>query len=255
MIEPPEPNKTKEGARRVAEFLAGFEPSTAALAQFFRFTSPGEFQRALDQWRAEVSSEINRQDERITELEAALQRIEQGLVARLRVGDLAISVALHLVETSEDGLRQHVEFEKVQEAFNVPATRELQEAVFELRDLGFLTTEAATSQPITLVRPQYALFWAFDPIVTRNDPVHDAAKIAREIVTTEPPTGKVAALHERTGWERRRFNPALAKVLSLFPEGRYSNEIQNTYPTTCLLPSPKETFALKRFIHDAEIKT
>lgn len=76
--------------------------------------------------------------------------------------------------------------------------------------------------------------------------VEDAVAIAQLIIAES--NGDVADLHKKTAWSKRRFNPALAHLLPLFPEGRISQVIQDDYHTDWLAVEPEDRAALRRFV-------
>ena len=61
------------------------------------------------------------------------------------------------------------------------------------------------------------------------DTASDAVEIARLMLAED--TGDAPTLHEKTGWCRRRFNPAFRLLLPLFPDGRIRKVIQPDYVT------------------------
>ena len=99
--------------------------------------------------------------------------------------------------------------EQVQAAFADLAPRDLQDALAELEADGYIGTQSFLNRKMPRVSYRAELFSTFDPIVRGTDPTLDAAEIA-DLALGIDGTVNVAELHEKTGWELRRFNPALA---------------------------------------------
>ena len=57
---------------------------------------------------------------------------------------------------------------------------------------------------------------------------------------------------EETGWNSRRFNPAFARIIEEFPEGRVSQEIQAEYPARYVAVTPEDRVRLKKLLADLE---
>ena len=79
----------------------------------------------------------------------------------------------------------------------------------------------------------------------------DAVTVARLLLEKDA-SGVTSDLHRRTGWEKRRFNPAFGMVLERLPECRISHEFQPDYPSPYVLVLSEDRAALKRFIAAVE---
>jgi hypothetical protein len=246
MIKAPEQDKRKAATRMIAEALAQATPITAGLARFYQFTHPTEMEGLVDVWRRDVSATLNDHD-------AALRRLEDLIRPRMEVGEAALALAVWLTEQSEDGLRDPVMFDAIAEAFADDDTRVLEEACFELEHLGMVSCSTAMGHPVRSVRPDYALFWAFDPVVKRTDPRADAAQLA-EMILEDDAYASVPKLHEILDWPKRRLNPAVACLIPLFPDGRVRKVIQPDYPTMGFVVTSEDRFQLKRFVTDFRAK-
>jgi hypothetical protein len=89
----------------------------------------------------------------------------------------------------------------------------------------------------------------FDPEVTHTDPVADAAQLASLALQGNNQIS-VPQLHQQSGWEKRRFNPALAVMLSYVDNQHVSQTLQPDYPTTHFFLDATDRVELKRFIKD-----
>ncbi|MCA0356037.1 MAG: hypothetical protein LCH78_03960 [Proteobacteria bacterium] len=243
MIEAPKENKRKAAVRVIAEALAQATPVTAGLAGIYRFTHPSEMERALEVWRGEVTAAVNN-------LEARVQVIETHITPRLTIGEKALALALWLTSKSENGLCDPIDFDDLRLAFPDVSKPDLEEACFELEHLGFVETSAVLGQAVYSLTPAYTLFWAFDPVVMTTNPLDDAREIARELIA-DSSLGTIFRLDEKLGWQRRRLNPAIARVMPLI--SIKSNEIQNRYPTPAFVIGSEDRFRLRRFVQEAEV--
>lgn len=236
MIKSPKEDKAKAAVRVIAEAFAQATPVTAGLAHLYRFTHPSQIEQELSTWRDEITNAVNSHEE-------ALQILALKLQPRLQVGELALAVALWLCEFSEDGLKSIIAFEDIVQAFPESERQALEEACFELKHFGLITTSAVMGRAVHLVQPRYELFWTFDPTVKGTQPEQDAREIAGLLLKDES-LASIAKLHEQLGWPRRRLNPAVAMIQTVMKTS--SRELQSQYPTTVFLIGSEDRFHLKR---------
>ena len=212
-------------------------PITAGLAHIYGFMHPTEMERLVVLWRDQASDNLNVH-------EARLRRIEEKLAPRQRVSDIALSLALWLVKTSDNGLMTLLSFEEVRSAFQETDKGDLEEACVELKKFEFASVTPTIGHPVMLISPTYKLFWEFDPIFIGTNPTDDAAVIA-QIMIDDRNMASIHRLHEKLGWPKRRLNPAVARLM---PYCRTSEEIQNDYPAWGFSINAEDRFQLKRFI-------
>jgi hypothetical protein len=60
--------------------------------------------------------------------------------------------------------------------------------------------------------------------------------------------GHAPNLHFKSGWEKRRFNPAFRYLLPLFADGRVRRVIQPDYPSLGVVIAAEDRAALRRFV-------
>ncbi|WP_395459880.1 hypothetical protein ACHMW5_36050 (plasmid) [Azospirillum melinis] len=85
-----------------------------------------------------------------------------------------------------------------------------------------------------------------DPQLMGWNTAADAMEVARIMLAED--TGNASTLHAKTGWTKRRFNPAFRALLHLFPNGRVRKVIQPDYPTAGVVLAPEDKAALRRFV-------
>jgi len=238
---PPVENKRGGSLRRVAECLAQATPLTAGLAHLYAFTHPGDFERQLQTWREEISSETNDLSER-------LRMIEDILAPRMIISELALDIALLLSETSAKGLDwDAVEFDTILKQFPDAEPRKLQRSCAELEHHNLTQNSAAMGHPVLNLAPRYQLFWMLDP-VTQNTAPSDDAKSIVELLLENSRFGSIPTLEEHLGWTKRRLNPALALALQFVDPRRISKSMQPDYVTRSVSLLPEDEMRLERFL-------
>lgn len=159
---------------------------------------------------------------------------------------LAQKMGAWMARQCENGLPGHFDDDLV-EAFPDSSTKDIRQALAELKADGLVELTSAIGPKLPSVRSTYELFVAADPGITKNDPLRDAVVLARMMVD-DSKLGNTRELERAIGWERRRFNPALGQLMPLFPKGRRRESIQNDYPTLGFIVGDDEVIALRRFI-------
>ena len=240
MIEPPKKNPLRAAPRAIFEALAQGIPVTAGLAHLFSYAHPPKMERDVTLWREQVSDHLGRHEDR-------LGHIEEMLTPSLQVGEIALELARLMVNTSDSGMKEGVDFAKLLLAFPEMDREALEEACFELAHLDFVSVSSAIGQAVRSIRPTYRLFWTFDPIWTETDPTADAVVIA-QLMIDDNDMGWIPRLHDHLGWPRRRLNPAVARLLEIVATQRTSKEIQHRYPSMGFALAAEDRFELKRFI-------
>jgi hypothetical protein len=239
----PEENVSAEAIRAVLEATAQLMPPVAFVATLLNFINPSEKERLLTEWRAEVTNAVNDHD-------AAIRRLEAKVTPRLKVSKLAVAVAYWLAKENKDGLRHLFTFEDIVAAFAGVSKADLEEACFELKSLGLVSCTAAMGYAVRTVQPHYDLYWTFDPIVHKTNPQADAVELAK-LMLEDSKLESIRLLDERSGWPRRRLNPAVAYVMQFVDDRRTRKSIQNEYPTLGFAMTSEDRFKLKRFVEDA----
>jgi hypothetical protein len=165
-----------------------------------------------------------------------------------RLSSLAAEIAEWLAKKCENGLPD-LFGDDLLAAFSEVSKGELQEALAELEEDGFVSLSHVLGPSLPRVRVEPELFFGFDPAANGTNPEEDARYLAHLILQKDD-SGHVSKLHAETGWDYRRFNPALLYILQFFDEGRYSTSIQNEYATRSLIVGPKERVRLRRFLEN-----
>ena len=246
MITLPQEDKNRSLLRLFLEAAAQFHPVSAALARVYQTTHPSRFEQDIDQWREDVTAATNDHAERIATLEATYR-------PKLQLSEAALKLAVWLVETSPDGLETPITFEQVKAAFPETPGLDLQDAAAELGMYRLGSVSAALGHPVRTIRPTYDLFALFDPLVMGTSPQNDAVTLAW--LSLELDSGHVPELEAKTGWPKRRLNPALALLLTLVDPGGVRKVIQPDYVTLGFSLTAHERVRFKQLVQSAQRDT
>jgi hypothetical protein len=126
----------------------------------------------------------------------------------------------------------------------------MEDATADLEVIGLINRERFLGNH-WYIRLTPAFYPQLDYQIMGWNTVDDAVTVARLLLEGDA-SGLASDLHQQTGWEKRRFNPAFRTVVERFPEGRISNEIQPDYPSRYVRVLPEDRAALRRFIAAVE---
>lgn len=234
MLTPPVDDKKRALARATAEiFLAKIPVFGDALVRLYQETFPPAFQAQLETWRRDVSDKVNGHD-------AVLNALTDRLQPTLIISEAATAVAISMCRLSAKGLPSPIPFDDILAMTPEFNRLDVDHAIYELAELAFVTTK---HQHLS-IRPTLDLFRAFDPAALGTNPEADAKLLARAVLDT-PAFSNVHVLDVHMAWPRRRFNPALAVMLTFV--NHMSQELQDDYPTTSFILDGPATVKLKRF--------
>ena len=146
------------------------------------------------------------------------------------LSELAQRLGRHMAENSPTGLRTHFGDELL-EAFPNENRKTLGGALAELEADGLVTLSRVLGPHLPRVRTTVELFVASDAAITGHDPVGNAQK-----------------LEEASGWERRRFNPAIALLIPHVHDGRVRKSLQNDYPTMGIILADEDLVEFRRYV-------
>lgn len=236
MISSPIENKKRALARAAAEAVLGELPIAGALIRIYQETHPAAFKKQIEGWMREISDHVNGHEARLESLATLLE-------TSIKISDAAATVAISLCRLSESGMTDPISFDEIVVKTPGVATKEIELALYELQELNYLVTKHG----LLRIRPTLDLFRAFDPTVHGTSPDDDAEQLARAVLA-DPALCGVYRLHARIAWSRRRFNPALAYMLTFVDDRMISREIQADYPTTSFSLDGSSEFRLRRLI-------
>ena len=200
---------------------------------------------ALDGWLGGVAIAPRERAAPGQDAEKEVSGSEGSKAAGLGLTVDAYRLGAWLAENSPSGLAGQVDRDGVMSAFAHLSDRDFRDAVAELETDGYIKVRSLLNGP-PLLSCRVELFSAFDPLLGDTDPTLDAVELAR--LTLELDQGvDVAAVHERTGWELRRFNPALSVMLTHVDERRTLGSGDGRYPVRAFHVVPTDRVQLRRF--------
>ena len=167
----------------------------------------------------------------------------------------ASRLARYLVKQSERGLHDRYNWAELKSAFTEDEQANLVEAAYELKQHGFINISEALNAEDGIYRliARFELYWALDREVFDYDTDADVAELIQRILEDES-RSSAAKLAKCQSWTLRRFNPAFAKIVSMFPEGRiYAAQAGEPYAATGLLVTPEERVLLKTTLQQFEL--
>lgn len=240
-ITPPERSLSAGVSRRIAKGALGAVPiAGSVLSELADALLPDAAAIEREHWENNVSHGVNTAHDRLDGLEDAGTRKET-------VGGLPAQVAKLLIEQCPDGLhRQWVDVPSLARQLETDDASVL-DAIGELQIYGLVETRSLINAP-RRVRLTASAYAQLDHQIMGWSTSEDARHVAG-LALKMGESIRTADLHQSTGWEKRRFNPACAEVLSFVLDGPVSAEIQPDYPTRFFCLSPSDRARLRRFLN------
>ena len=201
---------------------------------------PSQAERARVSWEIAVSKRSNENSTR-------LDQHEQLLAPKATLTGITAQLAVALANGPGDGMRGRGR--DLNELCNlVPDAQrqEIEDAAFEMHSYGLVEITRAIGKNWWLHLCQN-FYEQLDHTVMGWKTEDDAVVLAQMLIDNNA-LRRTAALHEASGWDKRRFNPAFSYLLRFFPEGRISREVQPHYPSSSLAILPEDRANLRRFI-------
>ena len=164
------------------------------------------------------------------------------------LSSLARKLGRYIAKQSTNGLpKQSVDISLEEFPTEGPKSIGLALAELKVEGLVTLTHGIGSSLPVE-VCPTVELFITFDPEITGYDPTKDSVDLARMLIDKPQLGRRTSELEKASGWDRRRFNPAFALVVSNVAEGRVRKPIQNEYPAIGMQIENEDIVRLHRYI-------
>lgn len=245
-VEPPKENRARTLTRNYLEYLANCTVFASALVPLYKVSHPSEISQLVENWREDVSEAIN-------DHETKLQQLQEMLHPKLNISETAISIAMWIAGISEDGLTYHIyDIDDIISEFAELDDYVVKEGIAELDDIGLVDCISPLSGN-GAIRPQYPLFWAFDEPALGYRTIADATALGNAVLNQTNNSTSSEKLFLSTNWELRRFNPALAYLLTCVDERRRSQENQAKYPVRSFIVLDSDRGRIRRFVHHNEL--
>jgi len=237
-ITTPKEAKSEAITRAIIGGVIESVPGGSVVTGIGRVIKPSQAEINTNKWQEDISARVNEHEKAIVPSERIY-----GLNAVL-ISELIKQCPNGMAEKSYDLAELCVMFPDVER-------KEIENAVHDLKLLGLLRTRDWIGGWAARLSP--SSYEQIDRQIMNWDTRSDALTIAKLMIQKN--NGDAKILHESIGWSFRRFNPSFAFLLSLFPEGRVSREIQPDYPSlyVCLMPDDYAT--LRRFVRESDDTT
>ena len=171
------------------------------------------------------------------------------------LSEYALRLARHIAHVSEKGLRSPISWPEIVASFDADDRGQLAEAAFELELCGLLKVSRGANDPdgIAHLRPYFELYWAFDGEVLNYPTERDVATLIEHLLA-DANLGSAPKLLEAVGWSPRRFNPAFARIVDVFPDGRVSGEVQPNYPAMAVIMTSEDRARLRQLLAELDLE-
>ncbi|WOI09035.1 hypothetical protein [Thalassospira lucentensis] len=241
-IKAPTEDAARALLRAAAEGIVGAVPVGGLLVGLYRVTHPTKFDQDRSIWEEAVSRKANEHDER-------LRNIEQSGSEKITVqGETAI-LCKELAERCPDGMRTALYQMQDISAWHPEIDQEvLEDAVYELKSLGLIDLTQMLNSGWRF-RLSDGFYEQFDWQIMGWSTITDALSLAEMMLKHD--TGDARELHAMTDWLNRRFNPALAHLLPLVPDGLIRKVLDADYITRGICITPEVRASLRRFLKKA----
>lgn len=232
-IKPPQKSPATTAARNMIEAAAEAIPFAGIATAAGRAAFPPAEEKERDRWAGELTGRVNEHD--------------RALRNEVTITGTTAALAAWMASTSSDGLHEpHVDLDEVALALGAEHTpAAIEEAAEELEGFGLVSLSRYIGGGI--VQPTWRLFAALDPHVKGWNVEADARALAM-LALEMGESFAASEMEARSGLERRRFNPALSKLLTMFDPNLVSQELQPDYPAGYAYVTGGTRARLRRFI-------
>ena len=242
-IMPPAGDKKRELTRGIVEAAVELAPGGSFVTNILHVTVPPKSDKGRDQWQKAISERTNENTGRLDEHEHLLK-------PTATLTGTAAQIAVALAKACPNGLGyERYDLDALSMLLPNVRREEIEDATADLESLGLVERERYLGKH-WFIRLMPAFYVQLDHQIMGWDSTADAVTLARLLVEKDI-SGATADLQKKTGWEKRRFNPAFRVLLGMFPEGRVSRQIQSDYPASYVHILPEDRARLRRFIAEA----
>jgi hypothetical protein len=159
---------------------------------------------------------------------------------------VAVTLAVSLAISPGDGMRGHGRtLDDLVSLVPNESPQAVEGAAFDLEALGLVEIRRAIGKFWWLYLTQ-RFYEQIDKQVMGWNTYDDARTLAKLLLEDETRT-RTSKLHETSGWDKRRFNPAFRALLDQISEEHISKEIQPNYPSAFVVLGPEDSASLRRF--------
>jgi len=241
-IMPPETKHPDDRARVPLEAALGVLPGVSGLVKLVNEFVPTQVHKSRSRWEGVISERTNEHSERLDEHDSQLRPTAE-------LTSVAVQLAVALARAQGDGMAGHGrDLDELCTLLPNLARKAAEEAAFELNSHDLVDIQRAIGTHWWLRMTQRFYEQIYHQVMDWNSTTSDDARMLARLLLEDEAREWTPSLHEASGWEKRRFNPAFKVLLRLFPEGRASSEAQPDYPARSLSLLPEDYALLRRFV-------
>lgn len=238
-LKPPSHDHPDDKIRAVVEAGIDLVPLGSTVTRLAGELFPKQAEKQRQKWEVDVTGRTNEHTDRLDEHEEIIS-------PKTTITGLGAKLLVALAQAPGDGMAgRGLSLDELAKLLPDEDKQSIEDAVFDLENLGLVTLWRALSSWSLRLTPMF--YEQIDPQVMGWDTHTDAVTLGNLLVADET-RGRTAVLHEASGWDKRRFNPAFEMLLRHVPQGLISREIQPHYPSSSIVMTPEVRASLRRFI-------
>lgn len=239
VLKPPLYDHPDDKLRAIAEAGIQLIPLGDSILRLVGEFAPTQTEKQRRRWETDVTSSVNDHASRIAEHDKIIS-------PKITITGVCAKLIVALATAPGDGMRGRGRTpDDLAKLLPGEGRQAIQDAAFDLERLGLVTMARAFGNHWWLkCTPMF--YEQVDPQVMGWVTRSDAVKLAKLLLEDEA-RSRTAILHEASGWEKRRFNPAFQMLLHHLPDGFISREQQSDYPSSSVVMSPEVIASLRRF--------
>jgi hypothetical protein len=240
-IKPPRSDHPDDRARIPLEAAVSVIPGGGAVVKLVSGLVPTQAQKARSKWEGAISERTNQHSDR-------LDKHDEQLRPTAELSDAAVQLAVALARGPGDGMAgPSRDLDTLCKLVPEVGRKEVEEAAFELNSYGLVEIKRAIGGMWWLYLTQRFYEQIDHQVMGWKSSTDQDARALAQLLLEDEGREWTPTLHEASGWDKRRFNPAFAGLLRLIPTGRVSREIQPNYPARSVSLLPEDRAMLRRF--------
>ena len=239
-LKPPSHDHPGDKVRAFAEAGIDMVPLGSSVTRLATELFPNQAEKQRRQWEVDVTGRTNEHTDRLDEHDKVIS-------PKTTITGVGAKLIVVLATAPGDGMQGRGRtLDDLAKLLPDEDKQAIQDAAFDLEQHGLVTLQKFISGE-WLLRLTPTFYEQIDPQVMGWDTHADAVTLAN-LLLADDKRGRTAVLHEASGWDKRRFNPAFQILVHQVPQGLVSREIQPDYPSSCIVMTPDVRASLRRFI-------
>jgi hypothetical protein len=241
-IKPPSSDNKREVVRALAEGAASLAPGGSALTRLYRTTHPPKSESDRKQWQQAISERTNEHTDR-------LDHHDELLAPKETISGTATELATALARDCPDGMhaRQYA-LDQLCALLPNAGRQAVEDAAFELNSFGLVEIQRFIGPHWQLRLTDGFYEQVDDQVMGWNSTTDEDARILARLILEDRQRERTQVLHEASGWDKRRFNPAFRVLTRLVEAGSISGEVQPHYPAASVSLLPEDRARMRRFV-------